>query len=209
MPALLGAQVLGVIGGILGSIINVGVGLAIMLIGIVFGLLMRIFFMFVKAYLSIILLVIFGPLVITLSILPGSSTGGVMLWFKTLLANILIFPVSAFIMGLGNILISRIQAPGATFWGPPLVGQNPALLGGAIGMGIILIIPEIDGVISKLLGVGGVPMGGMPGMDIAGEVRKSVQEGYARGAAGAEGLRKTTIPEIKKWLGGGSTSPTK
>lgn len=190
-----GLTILGLLGGVIGGIINTSVALSIMLIGVVFGLLMRIFFMFVKAYLSIILLVIFGPLIITFSILPG-STGGVMIWLKNLLANILIFPVSAFIMGIGTILISRLSDPNATIWGPPLVGQNRQLLGGAIGMGIILIIPEIDGVISKLLGAGGVPMGGMPGMDIAGEVRKASEEGWARGRQFITGItapRGTTL----------------
>lgn len=183
----LGAAIIGLLGGIVGAVVNISVGLSIMLIGIVFALLMRIFFMFVKAYLSIILLVIFGPLIITFSILPG-STGGAMTWLKNLLANILIFPVSAFIMGIGTILIGRLNSPNAVIWGPPLVGQNPQLLGGAIGMGIILILPEIDGVISKLLGAGGVPMGGMPGMDIAGEVRKAGEEGWARGRQFVTGI---------------------
>jgi hypothetical protein len=104
----------------------------------------RIWFALIRAYIYILLGVVFGPFWIISGLLPGNE-GGVGPWLRDLLANLSAFPVVIVLFLLGKIFIDNFgQTPSATQFVPPFIGYpgNPNELAGIIGFAIVLITPE-------------------------------------------------------------------
>ncbi len=136
------------IGGLLGVAKQVGGSLGTMLALAMLMLLFRVFIMLAKAYVSLVFLIIFGPLIIAFSALPQEE--GVMSWIRSLLGNALVFPVTGLVLGLGGLIINKI-AGGAAIWSPPLLGGDKDFVAAAMALGLLFIVPEIDGMIQKAL----------------------------------------------------------
>lgn len=123
------------------------IGLALALITIF--LLLRILFMLAKAYLTVIFLLVFGPLIIALSALTD-VTAGIKSWLKNIIANILVFPVTGLVIAFGGILIDRIESA-SNLWAPPFLGGDTRFLAGVLGLGILLILPEVGNSIQSVM----------------------------------------------------------
>lgn len=133
------------------AIVGLGVGLVVLVVTIiVLYLLFKLFFELLKAYISIILSIIFGPLQITLGVIPGMPGFGS--WFKSLFVNILIFPAVAFVLILGQVLI-RLSGQG--LWIPPMLGGT--LIAGTIpfllGLGVLMVVHQIPQIIKNAFGI--------------------------------------------------------
>lgn len=170
------ATIVGTAGGfVAGTAGSIATTLGTALVVIAFFFLLRVLFMLVRAYVSILLLIIFGPLVITFgAATPGSNA--ISAWFKNLLANILVFPATGLIIGLGAVISTRIvqaQQAGQQIWTPPLLGTEPTFLAGMIALGLLMVIPEIDGLIKGALGVKGIDI--MP-RDVGPQLQRGGQE---------------------------------
>lgn len=139
--------------GVVGS--TLGVAIAMLLL----FFLLRILFMLVRAYVSIILLIIFSPLIIAFG---AVSPGAIRAWFINLIANILVFPATALLIGLGAI-ISGIITSSPQIWKAPILGPDNAMLAGLFSLGVIIIIPEVDKIIKQFLNARG-PEFGPPGI---------------------------------------------
>lgn len=153
-------------------------GLAIAIMTLFF--LLRILFMLVRAYVSIVLLIIFSPLIISTGAI---APWGIRSWFMNLLANVLVFPVTGLIFGMGGIITGIIQNSG-NMWQAPLLGNDQDFLAGMFSLGILLIIPELDKLIKQALNARGpdfIPPGISP------QLQKGGQE---------------LISKYPKWLGG-------
>lgn len=119
----------------------------------------RIFFALLFDYVSIILLIIFSPIILIFEALPGKNTFS--FWIKNLMANLL-----GFVAVITLILISSLI--GATFnslsknstvWAPPFIfGINADSLSGLIGLGIFLLIPDLLKMIKGAVGAKGLPI---------------------------------------------------
>lgn len=119
----------------------------------------RIFFALLFDYVSIILLIIFSPIILIFEALPGKNTFS--FWIKNLMANLL-----GFVAVITLILISSLI--GATFnslsknstvWAPPFIfGINAYSLSGLIGLGIFLLIPDLLKMIKGAVGAKGLPI---------------------------------------------------
>ncbi|MBI4004599.1 hypothetical protein HY358_00515 [Candidatus Roizmanbacteria bacterium] len=130
--------------------------LFIMVFTILF-LFFRIFFMLFRAYLQILILTIFAPIFLLFVAIPGKNAFG--FWFKTLLMEIMTFPIVIALIITGYIIINQIAAKEG-LWNPPfLYGINPQAFTILVGMGMILIIPEIVKMVKELMGVKGLPAG--------------------------------------------------
>lgn len=110
----------------------------------VFNALFRVWFMLIKAYIFILLDVIFAPFWIMLGILPFGS-GGFGPWIRSLVANLAAFPVVLTLFMIGKSIQENVK-PNAGNFMPPLVGNlgndSTAAVGSIIGLGLILIMPE-------------------------------------------------------------------
>lgn len=177
-----------------GAGIGAAVFLLILLLIFIY-LMFRLFVELLKAYIAIILSLIFGPLIIALGAIPGMPGFG--MWFKNLIANILVFPAVAFVLILGQVLTSQGFANG--LWSPPL------LAGGAleskfipvlIGFGLLLIVYQIPQMIKNLFGLKGL---GFAFGETLGPAAGAGRIGYL-------GAAETGIRGMEKWatpVGGG------
>jgi len=123
-------------------------------IAIAFSL-FRIFFALLLSYINIILGVIFSPILLALSALPGQK--GVSNWLKLMLASILPFPVIAGIFAVATLLRESIGANPEGTWLPPFLGSSTgAYIPALIGVGIIMLAPQVLESIKKTIGAPGL-----------------------------------------------------
>lgn len=151
--------IIGVLTGGLSAIVTVPAGAvsAPVLVSFLFSLALififiRLFLMFLTTYINIVLSLLIGPLQLLLEAIPG--TGGFEGWFKNLLANILVFPVSAimFLIALFFIQATR-NLQGSSLWSPPfnLVNGNANALAALFAIGILMVIPNVVGSIKEAI----------------------------------------------------------
>lgn len=136
--------VVGMIGGLTMALI---VSIAI-LIGV-----FKIFFELLKSYISIIIAIATAPLMLMLGAIPGK--GNFAGWLKTIIGNLMAFPTVLFALILYEMFTQHDLSAGG-FLPPYLIGRGS---GGAIlalvGIGIVLIIPELIREVKKALGAEG------------------------------------------------------
>jgi len=136
--------------------------------------LFRLWFTLLMSYVSILLDVILAPFWIIGGILPGSqiSFNG---WLRDIAANLLAFPATIFMLIIGKVFMEGFAKASNPF-APPLIGDlgDPKMFSSLIGIGIILITPNVVSMLKQMLkapkmdtGVGkaitagaGVPMSG-------------------------------------------------
>ncbi|MGH7246452.1 MAG: hypothetical protein ACREGI_05995 [Candidatus Levyibacteriota bacterium] len=119
--------------------------------------LIKLWFTLLKAYILILLDVVFGPLLIALGLFPGAP-GGFLDWFRGLAANLVAFPVTIGMFLLGRIFVDLFDTTHAQVFVPPLIG-NPgggsgaASVGALIGIGFIFLTPEVVNMMREMLKV--------------------------------------------------------
>jgi len=143
--------------------------------------LVRLWFTLIIAYVHILIDVVLAPFWIIGGIVPGSpiSLSG---WLRDLIANLAAFPAVIGMFMLGKVFMDAFKCPAenptcsAGHFVPPLIGNpgEPGLIGSLIGIGIILMTPNVvnmlkaalkapkldTGGIGRAIGVGaGAPMG--------------------------------------------------
>lgn len=109
---------------ILGAVGAIGIIFAIIIIGIIFVGALKVIIALYKAYFSLLLAVILGPIQITLGAMPGNSHM-INNWFLTVLRNVLVFPVVLFIVNIPNALMNSGSDVFLRFPGK-LVYEDPA-----------------------------------------------------------------------------------
>ena len=109
--------------------------------------LFRLWFQLIIAYIYILIDVVFAPFWILAGLFPGSSIGfGA--WLRDIVANLSAFPVTIAMFLLGKVFMNAFSSspiPPAGSFVPPLIGEagTPGLLGSLIGIGIILMTPQV------------------------------------------------------------------
>jgi hypothetical protein len=116
-------------------------------------LMFRIFFILLTTYLKIIFYIVISPLLLLLEAIPGKSA--FTSWFKNLLAEILTFPLVIIIFLVGYVIMT--QSTGSNFWVPPfLYSIDPAVFPTLIGLGLVLITPDLIKNFKESLGAKGL-----------------------------------------------------
>jgi len=114
--------------------------------------LFRIWFQLILAYVSILINVVFAPFWIVGGLFPGSPAGfgG---WFREMLANLASFPVTIGMFLLGKVFIDVFSHATTAPFVPPLIGNfaNTNLFGSLIGLGIILMTPQVVNMMKDLI----------------------------------------------------------
>jgi hypothetical protein len=174
--------------------------------------LFRLWFMLLKAYVSILLGVVLAPFWIIGGVLPGSqiSFGG---WLKDMIANLLAFPVVIAMFLLASIFMDIFgHAAAGTYFLPPLIGDpgTPNLIGSLIALGIILITPNVVNMLKQILktpktdlGIGKAfaPGVAMPGRAVKGVGGLAFGDAVNRGFLEKEGSPRSTIGRFIRAFG--------
>jgi hypothetical protein len=117
----------------------------------------RLFFLLLRTYLQILIMIIFSPVILLASAIPGKNAFG--FWFKNLFVEVLTFPIVILVLVLGSVIVNQIAANGDV-WKPPfLYGIDANAFTTLIGMGMILIIPDIIKMVKEALGAKGTGLG--------------------------------------------------
>jgi len=130
----------GTVADVLGAFSGATVGV-IVVIAIIFSV-VKLFFILLKTYITIILYVAFAPIILMMGALPGSQTFAG--WIKNLVGNLSAFPVILLMLILHQSLASGDLSAGGFM--PPFIlgGQGVgSIIVTIMGIGIILILPEI------------------------------------------------------------------
>lgn len=158
LGGLVGGLIGNLIGGVPGFVVGLVAGLglfALIIAVIILFVLFKLLIELVKAYISIILLVVFAPLMIMLGAIPGQSGFGN--WFRNLLANILVFPAVALFFLLARILTS---VDAGKLWVPPMtIGGVSITVASLIGFGMLLIVSKVPEMVKNALQVKPFPYG--------------------------------------------------
>lgn len=118
-------------------------------------LLFRIFFMLLKSYISSIILIVFAPIFLLFNSVPGKNVFS--FWLKSLLGELLTFPLVILLILLGYLIANLHTLPGGFYKPPFLVGIDPSAFSSILGMGIVLVIPQLVKTAKELIGIKGMP----------------------------------------------------
>ncbi len=135
-------DVLGIIVSILGFII-IGVAVLVSLI--------KLWISLILTYLNIILDVVFAPFWMVAGLVPGSplSLGS---WFRDMIANLAVFPVVIGFFLLAKVFIDEFGKYTGGRFIPPLVGGvNAEAMSALIGLGFILMLPNLANALKAAL----------------------------------------------------------
>ncbi|MBI2028669.1 MAG: hypothetical protein HYT07_03595 [Candidatus Levybacteria bacterium] len=115
--------------------------------------LFRLWFTLLFAYVHILIDVILAPFWIIGGLIPGSpiNVGG---WFRDLIANLAAFPAVIAMFLLGKVFMAAFGGfPENTLFVPPLIGAraNEDHIGALIGLGIILMTPNVVNMLKAML----------------------------------------------------------
>jgi len=151
--AIIGLVITNVVGAaaIAGFAIPVVIGLALSLLLFLF----RILFMLIKAYVMTLLLIILGPIIILLEVLPGQS--GFSRWLTGLISNLSVFVVAIYLFIFVDIIDKTLNTS-QPIWGPPLIGGGVNTIKMAVSFGVIMIIPNVAELVQSLIAGKGGPM---------------------------------------------------
>ncbi len=138
----------------------------------------KIFLELLKSYVSIILQVVFAPVILMVGAIPGQNT--FVSWLKNLTGNLIMWPIILICLLVNRMLTSSTYYEGGSsggFMPPYLLGSGQgAVFPVLVGIGILLIIPEIMKEVKKMLGLSEGIMG-----NLAGAAMKQLQEGWNKG----------------------------
>lgn len=161
-------------------------GLAYLIVAVAMVIaIFRTLFALISAYVGIIISTIFAPIQLLFNALPGSNTFNS--WIRSLVANAAVFPAVAIMILIGTALVGVNNPSNDDFginiqdgvgwnkqasegWVPPLIGQDvgsgtAGAIPGIIGLGIIMLLPEVAKMIKEMLEVkdtaGELTLGGL------------------------------------------------
>jgi len=157
-------------GSIIGGLGGITVGF-IIAVAMLYGVL-KLFVELLKSYVSIILLITFSPIILMTGAMPGQNSFGS--WIKNLIGNLVAFPVVLLVL----VVSEAINSYGITTGGfappfllGPTVGGGSALAG-LVGIGMLLVTPELVKKAKDAMGAKEGVMG-----ELAGTALKRAQQG--------------------------------
>jgi len=165
-------DILGTIGGAVANMIAGPLAYVIFAVAILIAV-FKLFFQLLMAYIGIIFSVIFAPIMLLFNALPGSNSFGS--WLKGILANVLVFPVTALmfliaavLLGQGKLGTNPNLGYGAYDYAKtqlPFIGTgiSPDALMALIAIGFLMMMPKVIEMIQKMMGIEGGIMGMMGG----------------------------------------------
>lgn len=161
--------------------------------GMLFFALFRLWISLLKAYISILLAIVLAPFWIVAGALPGSPLGfGA--WIRSLLSNLLAFPATLAMLMLGFAFMQAFSANPQGMFTPPLLGLTPdsGVIGTIIGIGTILVASQVTNILKDAFK--------SPSLKYTSAIGQSVgaATGSIKGVAGTLGAGYFKTPEFGK-----------
>jgi hypothetical protein len=129
-------------------------------------LLFSVWFTLLKAYTYIIFYTIGAPIFIVLGLLPGKPYGFEK-WLRSMVANLAVFPLTAWLFVIARLFIDLFQDDKDTQFIPPLVFQpHLGIWGIMLAFGVLLMTPTILSMLQEALKVPGTKYGSAIGAGI-------------------------------------------
>jgi hypothetical protein len=170
-------------------VIPYGVVFVVVLLAL-FAALFRLWFSLLMSYLSILIDVVLAPFWIVGSLIPGSSFS-VSGWFRDMIANLAVFPAVIFMFLLTKIFMQGFSASADPFV-PPLIGNvNPNVLGSIIGIGMILITPNMANLVKQALKAPKMDTGAGKALGLGVATAMNTGKGIGRTFTGADEIVMT------------------
>lgn len=148
--------------------------------------LFRVWFMMLRAYISILIAIILSPFWILIGMVPGGGYG-FMQWLRHMVAHLAIFPVAAWMFTLASVIAGNEAANNPdTSYLPPLIG-NPNIgdnIAYLTAIGFLLLTPDLLNILRDTLKT---PAGKYTG-DIFGNAQKGSPTRLATPLAQISGL---------------------
>lgn len=161
--------------------------IVIILILALFIQMFRLIWQLLSAYINILVMTIFSPLIILASSIPGRG-GTLSFWWKSVLANALVFPAVFATFLFAALFLNAVELKDFTTTMPFFSGLPVDILKILIGYGFILGSPAVPKMVKDAMGVKDIA--GIPQEAFAGLARSY---GVAGGAVGA-GIKKYIQP---------------
>jgi hypothetical protein len=158
----IGGAILGPIGDIVGGIVSnviswvVGIIVYLILICALLIALLKLWFALLKAYIMILIDVIFAPFWIVGGLIPGQQSAGFGAWLRDMAGNLAAFPAAimmillaklfsdSFINGAAAVNATVTSNLNSTAFIPPLLGQDTSnYIASLIAIGVILATPGV------------------------------------------------------------------
>jgi len=155
--SILGGGIVGTISGLSASLVSLsitglGAGIGVLVLGcLIVVVLFKLFLSLLSAYISVIINIILSPILLMMSALPGSKSGGIGKWITDLLSDLLIFPAIAGYLIIAKGITDNINLN--NLWGPPLLassGQFGSIFSFLVSFGLLLYINKIPETVKKL-----------------------------------------------------------
>jgi hypothetical protein len=148
-----------------GAIIGIVTAVILLFIFIIFSfvfLAFRIFFTLLSSLINIILYTVFAPIYLLLEAVPGQSAFSN--WFRTILGNLLIFPIIIFLILIAYGVSSMYASSSPSFTLPLLEGINSNALAPLMAATFLFMVPDLAKAIKQLIiGKGGLQIPTSPG----------------------------------------------
>ena len=153
-----GTGVLSIVGIIIGfAVSSVGIAAALPLlpfiIGIVIALIIfffKTFLMLAQVYFSLLMNLAFGPIILLAEAIPFVKASA-MGWFKSVLADVLVFLTVGLIFLVGDLLNGAISIAGVATWSPPYLPFSPFLFKLIIWLAVWSILPNVKDMVYKMM----------------------------------------------------------
>ncbi len=117
----------------------------------IFVVFLRILFILITSYLKIILYIILAPLFLLAGTIPGQQAFSFSAWIKNLFAELLTFPVVVFIFLVGSIIVQIGSSKQPILLPPFLNGVPNDIYTYLIGMGLLLLTPDLIKLFRQLI----------------------------------------------------------
>lgn len=137
----------------------------------------RVFFNLLKRYIAVVISVALSPIILMIGAIPGRNAFGP--WVKSLIGNLSAFPVLLLVLAISDSITQTISTSTGGFMPPYLLGEGTSnAISFLIGVGILLVLPELIDKVAEALGAGKGPFD-----DLVGAMQKNFM-------AGVGGLKK-------------------
>ena len=156
----------------------------------------RVFFLLLTSYIKIILFIIFSPILLLFEAIPGNNAFG--FWIKNLFAELLSFPIVVLITLVGYAVVNVNSASSQAFALPFLGGFSSEDLSVLVGLGLVLVTPDLIKTVKGLLGIKDLPVSFGLGTFFSGV---SAPIGGAMGLVGGYGSIALAFPKLRGFIG--------
>lgn len=111
----------------------------------------RILFLLLTAYLRLLFMIMFSPIILLFEAIPGRNI--FIKWLKGISADLLLFPITVGLIYISAIIFNLPIEEGTLFQAPLLYSVYPHIFNVLLGMGLLFAIPTIGKNIRGLFGI--------------------------------------------------------